>query len=127
TLDTHEDYVAGYRERLLALASRVNAFLPSRDELAELVGYDDPVRALGELSRLPTPAVVAKLGAEGCLVWDARAEELSRVGVSDGPVLDVTGAGDAFCGGFAAGLASGLAPVEAARRGAVSASFAVAG
>jgi ribokinase len=127
TLDTHESYVAGYRERLLALAARVDAFLPSRDELAQLVGYDDPARALSELSGLPTPAIVAKLGADGCLVWDARTQELTRVGVSEGPVLDVTGAGDAFCGGFAAALASGLEPVEAARRGAVSASFAVAG
>jgi fructoselysine-6-P-deglycase FrlB-like protein/sugar/nucleoside kinase (ribokinase family) len=127
TLDTHEDYVAGYRERLLALASRVDAFLPSREELADLVGYDEPVRALAELSRLPTPAIVAKLGADGCLVWDARAGQLSRVGASEGAVVDTTGAGDAFCGGFLAGLSDGLGPAEAARRGTVSASFAVAG
>ena len=38
--------------------------------------------------------------------------------------IDVTGAGDAFCGGFAAGLSLGLDPIEAAKRGAVSAAFA---
>jgi fructoselysine-6-P-deglycase FrlB-like protein len=38
----------------------------------------------------------------------------------------VTGAGDAFCGGMAAGLARGLDPVRSACRGAVSAGFAVA-
>ncbi|HEV2026901.1 MAG TPA: hypothetical protein VGS16_00005, partial [Candidatus Dormibacteraeota bacterium] len=45
TLDTHEDFVLRYRRRLRALAARVDAFLPSRSELADLVGYDDPMRA----------------------------------------------------------------------------------
>src|SRR6266566_3725609 len=35
TLDTHEDYVADYRQRLRALAAKVDAFLPSRSELAD--------------------------------------------------------------------------------------------
>src|SRR5947209_13287977 len=52
TLDTHEDYVVDYRNRLRALAGRVDAFLPSRAELTDLVGYDDPLRALADLSNL---------------------------------------------------------------------------
>jgi glucosamine--fructose-6-phosphate aminotransferase (isomerizing) len=127
SLDTHEDYVDGYQERLLALAARVDAFMPSHEELAELVGYDDPPRALAELSRLPTPSIVAKLGADGCLVWDGHEHQLTAVGVSPGEVRDVTGAGDAFCGGYVSALAGGHGPVEAARRAAVSAGFAVAG
>src|SRR5207245_961063 len=35
--------------------------------------------------------------------------------------------GDAFCGGFAAGLSLGYGPVEAAQRGTISASYALAG
>jgi glucosamine--fructose-6-phosphate aminotransferase (isomerizing) len=42
-------------------------------------------------------------------------------------VVDPTGAGDAFCGGLATGLAGGLDVVEAARRASASAAFAVAG
>jgi sugar/nucleoside kinase (ribokinase family) len=41
--------------------------------------------------------------------------------------VDPTGAGDAFCGGFLTGLIETGDPVEAALRGAVSASFAVEG
>jgi fructoselysine-6-P-deglycase FrlB-like protein/sugar/nucleoside kinase (ribokinase family) len=126
TLDTHEDYVASYRERLRALAARVEAFLPSRSELADLVGYDDPLRALGELSGLPTPIIVVKMGAEGVLVWDRRRGVLDEVPAAAGEVVDVTGAGDGFCGGFAAGLSLGDTPVQAARRGVVSAAYAVA-
>jgi uncharacterized protein (TIGR00730 family) len=127
TLDTHEDYVADYRQRLQALAARVHAFLPSRSELADLVGYDDPLRALAALVSLPTPVIVIKMGAEGALVWDKAQGALHEVGVAQGPVVDVTGAGDAFCGGFAAALSLGCSPLESAQRGAISASYAVAG
>ncbi len=127
TLDTHEDYVVDYRERLQALAARVDAFLPSRAELADLVGYDDPRRALAELVALPTPVIVIKMGADGALVWDKAQGTLHQVAIAQGPVTDVTGAGDAFCGGFAAGLSLGYGPLEAAQRGTVSASYAVAG
>src|SRR6266852_1861275 len=127
TLDTHEDYVVDYRQRLRALAARVDAFLPSRAELADLVGYDDPRRALTTLVSLPTPVIVVKMGAEGVLVWDKAQGTLHAVGVAQGPVVDVTGAGDAFCGGFAAGLSLGCSPLESAQRGAISASYAVAG
>ncbi len=128
TLDTHEDWVAGYTERLLGLAGAVHAFMPSREEVALLVGYDDPRRALAELADdLPTPLIVIKMGGDGSLVGGRGAGQPAAVGVCAGPVIDTTGAGDAFCGGFAAALAGGLDPVQAARRGAVSAGFAVAG
>ncbi|MFL5706199.1 MAG: carbohydrate kinase family protein, partial [Ktedonobacteraceae bacterium] len=113
TLDTHEDYVVDYRERLKALAARVDAFLPSRAELADLVGYDDPRRALAELVALPTPVIVIKMGADGALVWDKAQGTLHQVAFAQGPVTDVTGAGDAFCGGFAAGLSLGYSPLVA--------------
>src|SRR5437899_4972846 len=127
-LDTHEDYVRGYRSQLLRLAARVDGFLPSREELADLMGYDDPPRALRELcTEKGVPMVVAKMGKDGVLVWDRN--RLAAVVVEAAPAMtvDVTGAGDAFCGGFAAGLAQGLDPLEAARRGSVSAAFATEG
>jgi sugar/nucleoside kinase (ribokinase family)/fructoselysine-6-P-deglycase FrlB-like protein len=127
TLDTHEDYVLHYRRRLQALAARVDAFLPSRAELADLLGYDDPRRGLDALRDLPTPIIVIKMGAQGVLVWDKAQETVYEVGIAPGPVVDVTGAGDAFCGGFAAGLSLGYEPVRAAQCGTISASYAVAG
>src|SRR5258706_7763883 len=110
TLDTHEDYVVDYRQRLRTLAARVDAFLPIRAELADLVGYDDPHRALTTLVSLPTPMIVIKMGAEGVLVWNKAMGTLHQAGVSRGPVVDVTGAGDAFCGGFSGGLGLGFCP-----------------
>jgi fructoselysine-6-P-deglycase FrlB-like protein/sugar/nucleoside kinase (ribokinase family) len=126
TLDTHEDYVVDYRQRLRTLAAKVDAFLPSRSELADLLGYDEPLRALTSLISLPTPIIVIKMGAEGVLVWDNVKRTLHSVGIANGPVVDVTGAGDAFCGGFAAGLSLGYSPLESAQHGTLSASYAVA-
>lgn len=126
TLDTHEDWVAGYQARLRRLAGGVDAFMPSREEVADLTGYDDPRRALAELGDLPTPVIVIKMGPDGCLVGGRALKQAVAVGTSPGLVVDTTGAGDAFCGGMAAALASGLDPVRSACRGAVSASYAVA-
>jgi glucosamine--fructose-6-phosphate aminotransferase (isomerizing) len=113
------------RDRVLALASQVHAFLPSHEEAAELLGTDDPAEAFQLLSdALPTPIVVVKMGPRGCLVRST--EGAWEVGVSPGAVQDVTGAGDAFCGGFAGALSLDMRAVDAAQCGAVSAGFAVA-
>ena len=40
-------------------------------------------------------------------------------------IVDVTGAGNAYCGGFTVGLGEGLDPLEAALQSVVSASFAI--
>jgi len=127
-LDTHEDFVRGYQDRLLRLAAAVDAFLPSREELADLVGYDDPPRAIRELTtEKGVPLVVVKMGKDGALLWDSDRSTVVPVEAASARIVDVTGAGDAFCGGFAAAMAQGLDPLEAARRGTVSAAFATEG
>ena len=128
TLDTHEDYIRGYQEQVLRLAQRVDVFLPSREELGDLVGYDDPSRALQHLSEeAGVRRVVVKAGKDGALLWDKLRSAVITVDTLTTRVVDATGAGDAFCGGFAAGMANGQDPVQAARRGAVSAAFATEG
>jgi ribokinase len=127
TLDTHEDEIAGFQDRIAAVLPHVTAFLPSREEAATWLGFDDPERAIRSLGGYGQRITMIKLGAEGSLVHDARSGAVWRVGIAPGQVIDVTGAGDAFCGAVAAGLALGDAPFEAARRGAASASLAISG
>lgn len=127
TLDTHEDEVAGFQDRIRALLPSIDAFLPSREEIASWFGWDEPERAIVELGALGQRMTVIKMGPSGSLVHDARTGDVTRVGLAPGLVIDVTGAGDAFCGSVAAGLALGDAPAEAARRGAAGASLAIGG
>ena len=122
TLDTHEDWRRG--AEVLDAARLVDVFVPSREELASLVGYDDPSHAAAELISAGVRCVVVKLGGGGALV----AQPGSRpawVPAAPAEVVDPTGAGDSFCGGFAAGLALGDNPAEAAWRGCVTAAAAI--
>jgi len=68
--------------------------------------------------------VALRMGAQGSLVATSAGERL-RVPAVPAKIVDVTGAGNAYCGGFLAGIGSGLALAEAAARAAVSASFAL--
>ena len=124
TLDTHEEWVRDYREQLVELARAVDVFIPSRDELADLVGYDEPERAAQQLVGAGVAAVVVKLGADGAYVTTA-AGTGEHVPAHAVQALDTTGAGDSFCGGLAAGLAAGETIPAAVQRGCVSASFTV--
>jgi len=123
TLDTHEAWPAG-RDDVLALARRVDVFVPSHGELAAILGYDDPERACRELLAEGVPAVVVKCGEKGALVSTPGGPPV-RIAPPDVAVLDATGAGDTFCGGLAAGLAVGETLVAAAWRGAATAGAAL--
>ena len=123
-MDTHEDWVRDNREELVDLARAVEVFIPSRGELAELVGYDEPERAAKQLIDAGVRAVVVKLGADGAYTFTAEgtSEHAQARAVA---MLDTTGAGDSFCGGLAAGLSLGEPITAAVQRACVSASFAV--
>ena len=123
TLDTHEAWNAR-RNEVLDLARRVDVFLPSHEELEATLGYDDLNRACAELLEEGVRAVVVKRGAEGTLVAEPDRPVVS-VAPPEVAVVDATGAGDAFCGGFAAGLALGDSCAEAAQRGAATAGAAI--
>jgi len=103
---------------------RANAFLPSSAEVLALWGHEDIGTLKTQLSRLGFDGtLVIKHGADG--VDGAMGDEIVRVPAVPADVLDVTGAGDAFCGGFLAGLIATGDPVTAAAYGVVSASFVV--
>lgn len=66
-----------------------------------------------------------KLGAQGSMVCDARTGQVHRVPAFPSLVMDTTGTGDAYCGGFLAGLVAGRRVPECAAMGTVSASYVV--
>ncbi len=109
---------------LAALLGLVDAFMPSAKELAVLRPGLSAEAAACDLAQGARSLVVAKLGADGALLVSANTAPL-RVPAVPAAARDPTGAGDAFCGAFLAGLVQHCAPIEAAHRAAVAAAFAV--
>ena len=128
-LDPQEDYIAGNEARVRRMIAKLDIFMPSEEEVARLFGLRDPRKAAREITDLGPRLAVIKLGAEGCFVYDKLKDaEFSLPAYPAADVVDTTGAGDSFCGGFMASLVQKPDAIEdAAWAGAVAASVAVEG
>lgn len=119
-----------YRERWYGLLKKINVFLPSEEELLRFFSIpreealERYLPFLKELSTRGPEVVCVKLGERGALLYDRTAEKSWHVPPCPvESVVDVTGCGDAFCGGFMASYARDRDAFQAAMHGAVSASF----
>ncbi len=104
---------AALPREMLALCDYVT---PNETEAEALSGVkvtrvEDARRACAALKGLGVARPIITMGAQGAYL-DGHGLVPA---VKAGPVVETTGAGDAFNGGFAACLASGMAPEEAAR------------
>ncbi len=102
---------------------------PNESEAEVLTGIRvgslaDAERAANALLARGVATAVITLGAQGALVKNAKLREHVPA-VDAGPVLETTGAGDAFNGGLAVALAEGREIVEAVRFGCAVAGISV--
>jgi ribokinase len=91
------------------LLARTDVLVVNQHEAADLLAgnvADDPLDAADRLRRLGPAAVVVTLGAAGAIAVDA-AGRGHRAAAARVPVVDTTGAGDAFTGALAWRLAAG--------------------
>jgi len=93
------------------LVAGVDLLLPNVDEAEMLTGERDPVVAAAALARLSGAEVVVSCGAAGA-VRSADGETLHAPAAPQ-PVVDTTGAGDAFAAGLIAARLSGAEPAAA--------------
>jgi sugar/nucleoside kinase (ribokinase family) len=130
TLDPSERYMTpAFRDDLPRLLHGLTAFLPSEQEARSFFpspGTDnwDLADAFADMG---PEVVVLKLGAAGQNLFDRKRKMRWRIPAYPARVRDVTGAGDAYCGGFLVGLVRTGDALEAALYGAVSASLVVEG
>lgn len=102
---------------------------PNESEAEALTGIpvtdiDSAGRAAGALIDAGAGCAIVTLGDQGALL--ATTDGLQHVpAMTAGPVVETTGAGDAFNGGFAVGLAEGMAPIDAVRFGNAAAAISV--
>jgi ribokinase len=133
TLDPGERYMVPARqEQIKQILPQVDVFLPSTMEIRSLFGAKvDLAEAAVTLTKWGARWVVVKNGAEGVLLVNGRTQTITHFpayhAANDPRIIDVTGAGDSFCGGFMAGLAHTGDPAQAAAYGLVSASLVLEG
>ena len=133
SLDPGERYMIPERAHFVRqMLPRLDVFLPSAQEVRSLLGEDIDLWQAGEtLLDWGAPLVVIKIGARGVLLLEAQSGLRLHLPayheLGDPHVIDVTGAGDSFCGGFMAGLAQTADSLHAARMGLVSASMVIEG
>ena len=102
---------------------------PNETEAEALTGLpvtsvDQAIAAARALRAMGAGAAIITLGDKGALFHDG-AQTVHVPPFHAGPVLETTGAGDAFNGGFAAALADGADPVTAVRFGSATAGISV--
>ena len=114
----------GTGDEFHAVLSRVDLVSPDLDEARQMTGQSTADGMADTLLGWGVPTVALRMGARGSLVATAGGDVYTVPAVPT-TVIDTTGAGDAYCGGFLVALSAGVNVVEAGARAAVSASFAI--
>ena len=114
-------------ENIQQMLPHLTLFSPNIVEALAITGLANntaPEAICNTLLAWGAPLVALRMGAEGSLV-KAQNGEGYRLPAVPTEIVDETGAGNSYCGGILTGLGDGLNLLEAALRGAVSASFAL--
>lgn len=113
------------REVIFASIADVEIFSPAENDARILLG-DIPTHEFLARFKAMGPRIIAlRQGAAGSLVYDRDAGRVWQVPAAPATVVDVTGAGNAYCGGFLVGWCETQDVLEAAARAAVSAAVTI--
>lgn len=108
------------------LLPEVDFFMPSIDETAAMVGTHDPAACARFFLDKGAGACAISLGGDGSFVM-TRDGQAFTMPAFEVPVRDTTGCGDAYSGGFIAGLARGWTLPECARLATATAALVATG
>ena len=103
----------------------VDAVSPNLGEARHLTGLSDPLAVAAALLEFGAPLAVLRMGAAGSLLAHSNGQRISIPAYPAPSIVDVTGAGNAFCGGFIVGMCITGDLQQAGWYGGVSASLAL--
>jgi len=128
-LDSMAHWWQARGDALRALLAQVDVLFVDEDELAQATGATDATAAVARVLALGPEVVVVKRGARGAWMQRRDGTPVATAAAPVREVVDTTGAGDAFAGGFMAALAQrpALSDHELLRMAAAIAAFAVEG
>jgi ribokinase len=120
---------ANFLDDLRSLLQGVSAFMPSEDEIRNLFWgrTNDLWEMAATLAGFGCDVIVIKRGARGQFVYERSTGKKWELPGYPSRLVDPTGAGDAFCGGFLVGYTATRDPLVAAMHGNISASFCMEG
>ena len=113
-----------------SLLALVDFLIPNETEAQQLTGLsvgspEQDQQAAQALLAMGVGTVILTLGERGSLLCPSSGQPVTIPPVNAGPVVETTGAGDAFCGAFATALAEGRSAESAARFASATAGLAV--
>ncbi|GBU11368.1 fructokinase [Erysipelotrichaceae bacterium] len=123
--DPHEEDASDNKSLVYDTLKYTDIFMPSEEEAYRLHHSRDYKEIAKHFAQHGPETVIIKLGSKGCLVYQKSLDCYTTLPCFDTQAIDVTGAGDAFGGGFTAGFALTNNVVTSAMYGTVSASFAI--
>ena len=130
SLDTHESYMkASGWDVLPRLLSNIKILHTSEEDLQNLFKGRTTVmwEMIEALAVYGLEIIAVKRGRNGQYLYDCLAKRRWSVPAYPVTVVDTTGCGDAFCGGFLAGYQNSYDPLDAVLHGNISASFCLEG
>jgi sugar/nucleoside kinase (ribokinase family) len=110
---------------LLRCISLFDIFSPSESEAVALVGQRPVKEQLRTLAELGPNIVALRQGADGSIIYERETGQYWQIPAASADVVDVTGAGNAYCGGLLAGWIELGDVKRAAAQAAVSAAIAI--
>ena len=97
--DTMNFWISGKRRQLLDLLPRVHVLMVNDGEIRQLAGESNVLKAARAAQKMGAKAVVVKRGEYGALLVNGE-ESFFAPAFPLADVVDPTGAGDSFAGGF---------------------------
>ena len=112
-----------------SIITGLTAFLTSEEELRELFrGRSSDLWEMAQtIADYGCEYVVIKRGERGQFLYDAHSSSRWEIPAYPARIIDATGVGDAFCGGFLGGYRRTFDPLEAVLYGNISASLVIEG
>ena len=123
--DTMNLWIDTTSDELTSLINKTNILLINESEIIELTKSVDIKTAAHKVLSMGPDKIIIKLGSKGAKCFSNNNEEISIGVYPVSKVVDPTGAGDVFGGGFVSGIADGLSVYDSMRRGTALASFCI--
>jgi len=122
--DTMNLWINTTPNELKSLINKTNILLINESEIIELTQLSELKKAARMIMSMGPEKIIVKQGSKGAQCF-SKDDELSVSVYPVSKVVDPTGAGDVFGGGFVSGLAEGLSLYDSMRRGTALASFCI--